>query len=92
LIDTTTENPVRLADAAELVGKHSKTVYAWTTRGCRGAVLETIQVGGTRCTSREALQRFFEHLTVRGHVAAPQAPRGEQHATKAGEELARYGI
>ena len=92
MIDTTTEHPVRLADAAEMVGKHTKTVYAWTTRGCRGAVLETIQVGGTRCTSREALQRFFERLTVRDHVAALPAPRAEKHAAKAGEELERYGI
>jgi hypothetical protein len=33
-------------------------------------VLETLQVGGTRCTSAEALQRFFEALT-RGASPTP---------------------
>ena len=32
------------------------------SRGLRGIVLETIQVGGTTCTSQESLQRFFERL------------------------------
>jgi hypothetical protein len=33
-------------------------------RGCKGVVLESIEIGGTRCTSREALARFFERLTA----------------------------
>jgi hypothetical protein len=33
-------------------------------------MLETIQVGGTRCTSREALQRFFERLSETRQAAA----------------------
>ncbi len=36
---------------------HVSCIYRWSTSGCRGVVLETLQVGGTRCTSREALQR-----------------------------------
>jgi hypothetical protein len=43
---------------------HKSTCWRWATRGVRGVVLETVQVGGTRCTSREALQRFFERLTL----------------------------
>jgi hypothetical protein len=42
---------------------HLSTFHRWATVGCRGIVLESIQVGGTRCTSREALQRFFERLS-----------------------------
>jgi hypothetical protein len=42
---------------------HVSTIYRWMTAGCRGIVLESIQVGGTLCTSREALQRFFERLS-----------------------------
>jgi hypothetical protein len=42
---------------------HSSCFYRWSTTGLRGVVLETLQVGGTRCTSREALQRFFERLS-----------------------------
>jgi hypothetical protein len=42
---------------------HVSCFYRWSTVGCRGIVLETIQIGGTRCTSREALQRFYERLS-----------------------------
>ena len=39
------------------------TLYRWATHGCRGVRLETIQIGGTKCTSQEALQRFFNRLS-----------------------------
>src|SRR5262245_3303859 len=45
------------------------TLYRWSSRGLRGVMLETIQVGGTRCTSAEALQRFFDRLTTAGRDA-----------------------
>ena len=32
---------------------HVSCLYRWSTIGCRGVLLETLQVGGTRCTSRE---------------------------------------
>lgn len=41
-----------------------ETLYRWSLRGCRGVKLETVQVGATRCTSVEALQRFFDALTA----------------------------
>lgn len=41
---------------------HTATLYRWTTSGLKGVVLESLQVGGTRCTSRQALQRFFDSL------------------------------
>ena len=41
---------------------HIATLYRWATDGLRGVQLETLQVGGTLCTSIEALQRFFERL------------------------------
>jgi hypothetical protein len=40
------------------------TLHRWAARGLRGIVLETLQVGGTKCTSVAALQRFFERLSV----------------------------
>lgn len=43
---------------------HTATLYRWTVTGLRGVVLESLQVGGTRCTSREALQRFFDRLNA----------------------------
>lgn len=41
---------------------HPSTLYRWAAEGLRGVRLETIQVGGTLCTSIEALQRFFDRL------------------------------
>jgi hypothetical protein len=38
------------------------TVYRWTAKGIKGVRLETIQVGGRRCTSKQALERFFDAL------------------------------
>jgi Protein of unknown function (DUF1580) len=70
MIDSTTETIISLADAAKELPRrrrgrrvHVSCVYRWSSVGCKGVVLETIQVGGTRCTSREALQRFFESLS-----------------------------
>ena len=70
MIDSVSESLLCLSQAAEELprrrrGKktHISTLYRWATSGCRGVRLETIQVGATCCTSREALQRFFERLS-----------------------------
>ena len=72
MIDPLTEHVISLTEAAKRCptrrgGKHTSIscLYRWTTSGCKGEVLESIQVGGTRCTSREALARFFQQLTER---------------------------
>jgi len=61
---------------------HVSTLYRWASVGCRGVRLETVQIGATCCTSREALQRFFESLTANrsgivgpGVVSPPLRPR-----------------
>jgi hypothetical protein len=71
---------VTLAQAAALIpprrrGRktHVSTLYRWSTTGCRGVVLPTIQVGGSRCTSAEALQWFCEVLTELSHDPGGQA-------------------
>ena len=43
-------------------------LYRWTNNGCRGIRLEYVQVGATRCTSREALTRFFSALTAQAET------------------------
>jgi hypothetical protein len=82
MIDTTAEVPVPLAQAAAELPRrrhgqktHASTLYKWSTTGCRGVVLETIQVGATRCTSMQALQRFYEQLTLSGRAIAANAER-----------------
>jgi hypothetical protein len=70
MFDPQIEEPLTLKQAAKLPmlrknGKpiHVATLFRWTTCGCRGVVLESIQIGGSRCVSRESLLRFFAALT-----------------------------
>ena len=69
MIDFETEEIVPLAAAAKWLpsmrGKapHVCTLYRWTKAGVKGVRLEIIKIGGTTCTSREALARFFQQLT-----------------------------
>ena len=89
MIDTRTETLLSLTKASELLGKHVTTIYRWTTDGMRGVVLESIQVGATRCTSREAIQSFCEQLT---NEPARTTTRVANGAEKAAKELERHGI
>jgi hypothetical protein len=75
-ININTESVITLAQAAALLphlrrGKppHVASLYRWATRGLRGVRLETLRVGGTVCTSKEALQRFFQALNATASVA-----------------------
>jgi hypothetical protein len=75
------------------------TWYRWSDprKGCRGVVLPTLQCGGTRCTSREAIEYFFEELTRRRDAAAgvgrdpsaPLAPHTPSARRKAIEQAER---
>jgi hypothetical protein len=87
MIDSTIEALITLAEAAKVIPRsrgrkaHLSTVYRWTKPpGCRGVILETIQAGGARCTSREALQRFFLQLSTAGPTDA--APAGRSFARR----------
>lgn len=64
------EPPITLTDATAYIPRRRKgrrtsasTLYRWAAVGVRGVKLETIQVGGSKCTSLEALQRFFDRLS-----------------------------
>ncbi len=100
MIDPNTEALISLADAAKSCparrgGKrpHLSCLYRWTVSGCKGIVLESIQIGGTRCTSREALARFFERLTYGGSSSQSyRSPaRRQRAADRAAHELVRLG-
>ncbi len=61
-IDPDTETIITLGEACRLVpprGISTACMARWIVTGVRGAVLETIRIGGRRLTSREALGRFF---------------------------------
>jgi len=103
MIDVSSEHLISLTEAARSLpprraGKrpHVSCIYRWTVAGCRGIVLESVQIGGTRCTSREALARFFEALTAAAQGEAPAPPPPPKHRRRAIEaaerRLARSGI
>jgi hypothetical protein len=106
MIDTQSEAILSLSQAADELPRrrrgrktHVSTLFRWSSAGCKGIVLETIQVGGTRCTSREALQRFFERLTEPRTVGAGSATPGNlrsavrrrRDSERAGAELESLG-
>jgi hypothetical protein len=75
---------------------HVSCLYRWTTVGCRGVVLDSVQVGGTRCTSREAIARFIAALSA-SQAAAARAPdaqdkRPRDAAEQADDDLKRWGF
>ena len=101
-IDILTEQSLSLTEAAKILprrraGKKPNvaTLYRWTTAGCRGVVLESFQCGGTRCTTKEALQRFFERLTAKaaGQSSSPITTRAhEAEVQRAERTLDAAGI
>ena len=100
MIDPNEETLLSLTQAAKALparraGKrpHVSCLYRWTKAGCKGVILESIQVGGTRCTSREALARFFEALTYADDPRANRkSSRRQQAASAAERELQREGV
>src|SRR5436190_1517418 len=103
MIDCQSEHVISFAQASDESPRrrkgrkiHVSCFYRWSTVGCRGVILETIQIGGNRCTSREALQRFFERLTepVQARPASGPVGRGrtnaqrQRAAAEAGRKLA----
>lgn len=104
MIDTATEKILTLAQAAAQLPRrrrgrktHVSTLYRWSVSGCRGVVLESIQIGATRATSSEALQRFFERLTGTNPMSeGPLRPRSlcqrQRRSEAAARELERLGV
>lgn len=96
-INVATEQVLTLRQACDLIprrrgGKKTavETLYRWSLTGCRRIKLETVQIGATRCTSREALQRFFDALTAAattsGSSISPTKPSLQRQAEIAAAE------
>lgn len=104
MIDISSEQVVTLATSTKFLPKRRKgarpnvaTLYRWAQTGVRGIRLETLMVGGTRCTSMEALQRFFDAITAACEPTTPSiAPRhttARRRQIEAAEKrLAQAGI
>ncbi len=106
-IDVFQEHVVSLADASKQLprvrnGKkiHVASLYRWITAGKRGpdssiVRLESIRIGGTVCTSLEALQRFFNRLTGDQQLVSPPAVtqrQWNQRHERAMRELKEWGV
>lgn len=102
MIDITRETLLPLAEAAATLppmrgGKRPcySTIWRWATCGIKGMRLETIKVGSVSCTSREAMQRFFDRLTG-PQAGVPQVvrkpPRRQPPAYDVEEELRKLGF
>lgn len=99
MIDPLKESLVSLSEACRLVprrraGKKCNvaTIYRWTAVGIRGVRLESIQIGGSRCTSKEALSRFFAALTCISDPAAPiQLPAARRREIERAERAMSEG-
>jgi hypothetical protein len=87
------EQLVPMTHAAKLLPcrPHVSTLWRWRKIGVKGIRLETIAIGGTRFTSREALQRFADSIT-----AAHRTPEGSstrrRKIAQANAELDEAGI
>ena len=96
VVDTLSETLVTLTEACKFLPKrrkgkrpHPATIFSWASIGIRGIRLETIQCGGTKCTSREALQRFFDRLTAQsaGEPAPQPLPRARAADVRRAEKV-----
>lgn len=61
---------------------HLSRLYRYSTTGCRGVVLETIQCGATRCTSVQAIDRFFRALTEQAVPSRENAVKRERSSSE----------
>jgi len=99
------DEPLPLGQVAALLprrgkGKiHKSTLYRWSTKGCRGIVLDYVEVGHCRCVTKQMLEDFFARLTKaskdkhRGADATIQtSARRRRAAEGATRELDRQGI
>ncbi len=102
MIDMTRESLLTLNQAAKLPWMperrncrrpHVATLHRWATKGLNDVRLETVQVGGSRCTSREALARFFDALAKKNRpVASTDSQSVGADAEHADAELDRLGF
>ena len=79
------------------VDECSGTLWSHIAKGLNGpdgqkVLLEAVRIGGTNCTSLEALQRFIDRLQGREPAPPSYQPRPlNKRAAQAMEELRRRG-
>ena len=99
-MDDPLESLIPLSQAAEFCpprrkGKrpHRTTLVRWARDGLRGERLEVTMVGATLCTSRGALERFFERLTEKAFdVETVDTPRPRPSSEDIENQLDAWGL
>jgi hypothetical protein len=71
---------------------HPSTVWRWALHGLNGVKLEIVRVGGTACTSVEALQRFFERLAGGAPTVGTVTPTAAPDAAEIERQLDALGV
>jgi hypothetical protein len=67
------------------------TLWRWASHGLRGVKLEICRIGGTTCTSTQALRRFFARLSGEGVATAAPADLS-RHSARTEATLDKAGI
>lgn len=103
MIQIDSERLIALADVPAILprrrgGKrvNSSCIYRWAQRGLRGIRLETLQCGGTKVTSKEALARFFRRLEdvnpVYAESVTPLTGRRQREHGQDDQYMTREGL
>ncbi len=75
---------------------HRATGWRWVQKGCRGVKLESILCGGSRMTSVQALDRFFQAVTAaadgKSTVTSTTPAAARKRHEQANRELDAAGI
>ena len=95
-IDINSEDLVRFGEAARQFPGGAiaiQTLHRWRLRGVRGARLETVLIGGSRFTSKQAIDRFVAAQNAGDSSAPAVSPsqRAKQSAA-ARRELESMGV
>lgn len=77
--------------------KHVSTLHRWRLKGVRGIKLETVMVGGHRCTSAQAIDRFHHRVTAAADGEPVESPsktsrQRKNDIARAEQDLARMGV
>jgi hypothetical protein len=84
MIDTTQEELLSMSQAAKVCPKidgkrpHAGSIWRWASKGVHGVQLEHVRVGRRVCTSREALNRFFNELAQATPPTREKSPRSDK--------------
>ena len=98
-IDIFAEHVITIAEAVRALPRvrpgrkpHRSTLYRWMDSGVGGVRLEFARIGGTRVTSREALQRFVDRRSDGPRPPGHPREQDENRASRIEQELDRRGL